>query len=290
MKLIRKYRVKFFSLLNRFVIFKNYTISYYFSRFGNNLQQIAIGILYANKVSGNFYLPDHSYVSRFSVINSPINNYFLFAKKYYRFFYFYKKKDFPKQNMDHKYVERNIEEIFKINISKNISFLKDVTVDQETLVFHIRSGDIFTLPIKSYYQNPINFYIELLDKFPKVLIVTSEEMNNPVISELKKYDNVQFQSTSLENDFNTIYNATNLATSGAGTFPIAAALMSRKLKNLYYTNLFLKEHLNPNMLNNPIVKHHKYKIDENYMKEYEKANSLGSVILDKSFQVKRLDN
>ena len=69
MKLLRRYRVKVLQILNLFIYFDNYSISYYFSRFGNNLQQIAIGILYSQKLNANFYVKNHIRVQNFSVIN-----------------------------------------------------------------------------------------------------------------------------------------------------------------------------------------------------------------------------
>jgi hypothetical protein len=42
--------------------------------------------------------------------------------------------------------------------------------------------------------------------------------------------------------------AKNLASSGTGTFAVAAGLCSSNLNNFYCTNLYLDEHLNPGML------------------------------------------
>ena len=290
MKILKRYRVKILFILNRLIFFRNYSISYYFSRFGNNLQQIAIGILYSKKKNGNFYSLKHQYINKFSTINSPLNNYFSFFKKHYRFFYFHNKKDFPKIDMDDEYIEKNIEHVFKQEIYKNINFLKDTNIDDESLVIHIRSGDIFSLPIKNYYQNPIDFYTQVAKGFKKVIVVTSKDMLNPICSELKKNNNFIFQSTSLENDFNTLYNAKHLATSGVGTFPIAAALLSKKLRNIYYSDLYLKEHLNPKMITNKEVIHHMYKVEENYIKKYEKEENIANLILDESVSVIKLSN
>ena len=49
-------------------------------------------------------------------------------------------------------IEENIESVFKQEIYKNIDFLEEKNIDDESLVIHIRSGDIFSLPIKNYYQ------------------------------------------------------------------------------------------------------------------------------------------
>ena len=173
----------------------------------------------------------------------------------------------------------------KTDVLPNISFIKDITVPEDTLVLHVRSGDIFDIPISSYFQNPINYYENLIKNFKNVILVTSEEKNNPVISSLLDKNKVTLHSSSLEKDFNLLVNATNLATSGVGTFPIAAALLSTKLKNIYYTNLFSEEHLNPKMVINEKVKHHSYTVDESYKTTYLTTKSLENVILDGSIEV-----
>jgi hypothetical protein len=116
-------------------------------------------------------------------------------------------------------------------------------------------------------------------------VVTSEEQNNPVIKVLLRNSKVKLQTSSLENDFNLLANARNLATSGVGTFPIAAALLSTKLKNFYYTNLFSEEHLNPKMLINNQVIHHLYTVDDNYKDKYLVTEDLKSLILDENINI-----
>ena len=153
------------------------------------------------------------------------------------------------------------------------------------MVIHIRSGDIFDIPITSYFQNPINYYQKLIENYEKVILVTSEEKNNPVIGKLLKESNVTLHSSSVEQDFNLLVNAVNLATSGVGTFPIAAALLSKKLKNFYYTNLFSEEHLNPQMILDKKVTHHQYTVQESYKKDYLNKKNPTSLILDDGVKV-----
>ncbi len=282
---IKKYKVKFLTFTNKLILFSNYSISYFFSRFGNNLQQIAIGILYANKNKGNFYLKNFEYIENFSIINNKFSNFFSFFKKYYRFFYFSENKDFPKNGLNTTYVNDNIEKVFKSQIQPRIKFLNNLYIDNKTLVIHVRSGDIFQLPISSYYQNPLNYFLKVIAEYDEVLIVTSSEINNPVCKELLRLDKVRLQTSSVENDFNTLSNATNLCTSGVGTFPIAAALVSNKLKNFYYSNLYSLEHLNPEMILNPNVDHHKYLIQDRYKKQYSQSSDFKSLILDKTIKV-----
>ena len=68
----------------------------------------------------------------------------------------------------------------------------------------------------------------------------------------------------MEEDFKTLLSAKNLATSGVGTFSIAAALMSKNLKNLYCSDIFLDHHLNPYMIDANSVNIHIYNI-KNYI-------------------------
>ena len=287
MNFLTKHSVKIFKVINPLLLLKNYTLNYYFSRFGNNLQQIAIGVLYSKIHKGNFYSPPHEHIKEFSVINNEIFDKFSLFKKRYRFFYFHDKKDFAGKKLKSEDVINNIQKTFKEHIRKNIKFLKDHPIDEDTLVIHIRSGDIFIDKKKDYYQNPINFYIEIMKEYKKVVVVTSEDKLNPICSELEKISKVTFQTLSMETDFNILYNSKNLATSGVGTFPIAAALLSKELNNFYYTNLYLDEHLNPKMLKDSKIVHHKYNINSSYIYEYEKQVDIKNLILDKSIEVQK---
>ena len=287
MDFLTKHSVKIFRVINPLLLLKNYTLSYYFSRFGNNLQQIAVGVLYANVNSGNFYSPPHKHIKEFSVINKLTYDRFSLLKKRYRFFYFRDKKDFVGRKLKSEYVINNIQKIFKENIRKNIKFIEDSPLDEETLVIQIRSGDSVVDEKKDYYQNPINFYTEIIREYKKVIVVTSEDKLNPICLELEKISKVTFQTLSMEADFNTLYNSKNLATSGVGTFPIAAALLSKELRNIYYTNLFLDEHLNPTMLRDTKIVHHKYNISSSYVNKYEKQDDFKRLILDRSIDVKK---
>ena len=67
------------------------------------------------------------------------------------------------------------------------------------------------------------------------------------------------ERTKYKEDFNILSNAKNLATSGVGTFAIAAAMCSKKIENLYYSDLFFNHHLNPTMLKK--VNHIKFKFE-----------------------------
>ena len=56
------------------LLIKNFTINSYYGGFGNNLQQIALGIMFSNLKNKNFYTKDHPLINNFSVINNPLSD------------------------------------------------------------------------------------------------------------------------------------------------------------------------------------------------------------------------
>ena len=223
--------------------------------FGNNLQQIALAIMFSKKYKKNFVLKKHPIVNDFKLKFSKNVPDLTISSTKSRFFYFGSdelinyKIDSPLDIHDKNYYLDNFSNIFKTYIKPQIIFLKDQQLSENMLVIHIRNYEGHP----DYAQNPISYYKHLYDKFDEILIVT----DNPetfIFTELKKFMKYEIQSSTLENDFNTLFSAKNLASSGVGTFVIAAALMSENLNNFLYSNLFLKRGLNPLMLSEDINK------------------------------------
>ena len=223
--------------------------------FGNNLQQIALAIMFSKKYKKNFVLKKHPIVNDFKLKFSKNVPDFTISSTKSRFFYFGSdelinyKIDPPLDIHDKNYYLDNFSNTFKTYIKPQIIFLKDQQLSENMLVIHIRNYEGHP----DYAQNPISYYKHLYDKFDEILIVT----DNPetfIFTELKKFMKYEIQSSTLENDFNTLFSAKNLASSGVGTFVIAAALMSENLNNFLYSNLFLKRGLNPLMLSEDINK------------------------------------
>jgi len=112
------------------------------------------------------------------------------------------------------------------------------------------------------------FYLNLIESFDKCILITEPDDKNPIVHELKKIDKVQIQSSTVAEDFATLMSAKNLALSGVGTFAMAAALCSSKIKNLYTTDLLLTEHLNYTMLFNTDVEVHVMELGDEYIPVY----------------------
>lgn len=262
---------------------KNYTISYAFGGFGNECQQISNAITYCDMNKYNFYYYS-KFFKNFELINN--NNFHKFNKykNHSRFYYFDNTLDSPNLdkpiNIKNKNIYfNNMESNFKKYLFPNFKFYEDLKLDDSSIVIHVRGGDIFEkidskiYGNQKYIQNPINYYLEIINMFSKVYVVTNssaqgnKSSENPVIKELRTIGKVEIISDSLENDFNFLLNAKNLASSGVGTFSLAAALMSPKLKNFYCSNLYLKHHLNPEMIKSAKV--HKY-----YFSNYKQIGDL----------------
>ena len=267
--------------VNRYIPTKNYSVSHYVGNenrvsFATNVQQITLGSLYCKFNNYNFYSKNHPYFKDFEIINHKSSSYFHYFKKRYRFFYFNrpetnffdrnnyfdnKENDFPLLETDKINYINSFHKFNKDYLFHKLLIKKNLNIDDDTLVIHIRTGDIFYNDWHSLYsQNPLNFYLKISEDYDKVLIVSGTEKNNPLFEKLKKNDKFRFQSETFIEDFNTLLNAKNLATSGVTAFPLTAALMSQKIENFYHSDIYLNEHLNPEMLNSENLNIHSYKI------------------------------
>lgn len=110
-------------------------------------------------------------------------------------------------------------------------------------------------------------------------IIVTQDYNNPIVKKLSVDYGIEVISQDPINDFLFLMNSTNIATSGVGTFPIAAALLSNKLKNFYFSNIFLNKHLNPKILKNFNFNLYETKI-KNYVEKWKKDNYAETFMFD----------
>jgi hypothetical protein len=219
-------------------------ISNWYGRLGNNIQQICNGILFSILSGDGFSSIEHE------SINQVVFNYNEQSTiRQCRFFHYNtSNKDF---DIPLDYLYENISKVAKEYVVPNFKFGIGKAFDEDTLIIHIRSGDIFAHehnPPQDYVPNPLCYYLNLIEEYGKIIVVTEPDNHNPIIDELKKIEKVTVQSKSVGEDFATLMRAKNLASSGIGTFAVAAALCSSNLKNFYCTDLYLDEHLNPEMI------------------------------------------
>lgn len=132
----------------------------------------------------------------------------------------------------------NIErrEILQNYIYDNLILDDMGNVDDDTLVIHIRSGDIFGGWVHgNYVQPPLSYYKKIIKESgkEKVLLITQEDKKNPCVDGLLSWNNrVQLQTGSLSQDMTSILLAKELVI-GFGTFGWMLSLMSKNINRLY---------------------------------------------------------
>lgn len=117
------------------------------------------------------------------------------------------------------------------------------------LVIHLRSGDVGDLRNRLYMTNPLWFYQQLASQYQRALIVTEPDLNHPLARQVAAlFGEHEIVAQDVGSDFALLCHARHLASSGVGSFVIAAALLSTRLQRFHCSDLYLHEHLNPRML------------------------------------------
>jgi hypothetical protein len=220
----------------------------WFGRFGNNVQQISNALYYCKKYSIHFDMAPHPMIEDidlpFGEKRMPGN------ENQWSYFYFMEGEEcnFPDEdlrvlNFQRKDLcERYILPKLKIDHSK-------IEEPFDGLVIHLRGGDVFSNPHPHYVQNPLSYYLELLriPKYQNNTIIVAEDNTHPLIPAFTKLM-VPILYLPEADSLEVLLTAESLATSGVGSYAIAAALCSRNIKKLYCTNIWLDESLTPVML------------------------------------------
>ena len=117
-----------------------------------------------------------------------------------------------------------------------IFIIKDIKpLEDDTLIIHIRSGDIFTgTPAPLYINPPLSYYVDIINNnsFNNIYII-SEDKQNPIIDRLlNKYHNIIFKVSPLEEDIKIILSAKNIVYS-VGTFIPSLISLSDNIRIVY---------------------------------------------------------
>jgi hypothetical protein len=147
-------------------------------------------------------------------------------------------------------IDSNIKEYIYLNyILPNLKFkINNNILSDDTIVIHIRSGDIIRDDGYPYCQPPLIAYDNLVEKFNKVIVVTEPDFRNPAISYLiNKYGTkIEIRSNSLEDDINLICSAKHFACNSIfnGTFGYTLAWLSKNKTNLYFFEYEMRDYKN----------------------------------------------
>lgn len=218
----------------------------WFGRLGNNIQQISNGIYFCRKNGIHFTSPEHPFIE---AIDLPFGtNEYKIKDTSHNWFYFFEGPDVdaPMDTVELNYERKSICEEY---ILPKLKFKNTYdTLDDDICVAHIRSGDVYSFSSHPFYiQNPLEYYFQLLQMFEGKVIFITEDKNSPITKALERYG--QFVNVMpVEQSYDLLLRARNIATSGVGTFAISAAFCSKNIKRLYCTNLYLPGALNPSML------------------------------------------
>ncbi|NBP01451.1 MAG: hypothetical protein EBU90_15185 [Proteobacteria bacterium] len=243
-------------------------ISHWYGRLGNNIQQCAVGCMVAELMMSQFESIDHEIISKYQK-SFGYNTQELSSK------FFYWEGPYKEVNLPKDYIYHNMRRVCKEIVAPHLNLPSKKIITDDTIVIHIRSGDIFDQVHPNGHQytpNPLYFYNKLLSNFEKAIVVTEPDKNNPIVEVLRQNPKVIVQSSSVAEDFATLMSAKNLANSGVGTFCVAAALCSDNVKNFYCTDLMLTEHLNCSMLMGTDITVHQLELN-NYLKVGEWTNT-----------------
>jgi len=238
------------------------SVSHWSGRLGNNIQQVANCIMFAEQKGGKFDQKlEHNIINKFTLNFGLHEN----SKEYSGRFYSWEPTFHCERNeyegineigISKEYVYENMHRVCKSFITPNLKIPKKDVIQDDTIVMHLRSGDnyhrIFDPPT-NYIPNPLIYYLNLIESFDKCILITESDRENPIVHELMKIDKVIIESSTVEDDFATLMSAKNIALSGVGTFAMAAVLCSNNIQNLYTTDLLLTEHLNYSMMFNTDV-------------------------------------
>ncbi len=243
-------------------------LSHWYGRLGNNIQQCAIGTMVARNNRGTFISKNNHEIILTHQTSFGQSD----ASQVSKFFYY--EGDYKEVDLQPKQVYEEMREICRDFVGYYIDVPK-VNVPDDTIVIHVRSGDVFDKQVENpvnYVPNPMRYYRQLIDSFDHAIVVTENDNHNPIVDELRKDLKVTVQSLTVEEDFATLLGAKHLASSGVGTFAVSAALCSKNIKHFYCSDVHITEHLNWRMLLDTDVKVHLMELP-NYIKPGEWANS-----------------
>lgn len=111
------------------------------------------------------------------------------------------------------------------------------TIDDNTLVIHIRSGDIFNDGAHGFYlQPPYSFYKKIIteNNYTKIHIITEADLRNPAIQMIcQEHPSTIVQTSDLIHDCSVILQARHFLCNSQGSFGHMLSLMSKNITNLY---------------------------------------------------------
>lgn len=280
----------------------NFQINLWYGRLGNNIQQILLVIMHAESFNGSVEIPKEQLtIQGLDQFFFPLL--FDFAEEkpitdIYRsnFFFFdgfpFSLSRWPRLHcvegflrreslLSANYVNANLHRVCEHYLLPNLRSGQShsFTVHESCLVIHLRGGDIANMGCSVYAINPLCYYQFLSEMHRDVVLVAEPGQAHPLLDKIKGlFPDCKVFSGSVQEDFELLRGARFLASSGVGTFCVAAALLSENLNRFYCSNAYLNEHLNPAMLDTRRVEVTEYKM-KGYLELWHKSNNRLDLLL-----------
>jgi hypothetical protein len=201
----------------------------------------------------NIILPNHRYFNtKYIKLNDKVDESFECLTDYCDFYYQRFLYQFDAQCFFHNIecTRDLIRTIFIVPENK----IK-INLDDDDLVVHIRSGDIFSEnPLGEYIPSPLCFYSNIILSYNwRNIYLLSEDKMNPVIDILiNLHKNIVFKIKELDDDISIILQARTIVMD-IGTFVPTLLLFSEKIKTLYNSCNFSSKVLVNNQNTTPLV-------------------------------------
>ena len=178
----------------------------WYGRLGNNIQQICNGIIFSQVNGDGFFSPPHDLINE--IFFGDLNKDQIRSSRF--FYYESENKDF---NINLDYLYNSIRKVALEYVRPNLKVSNLPSLDDNTIVIHIRRGDLFetiydesseNVPNVNYIPNPLKYYLTLVDMFDNIIVVTEKDSYNPIVEKLREIKKVTIQSKDLEEDFATL--------------------------------------------------------------------------------------
>lgn len=222
---------------------KEVSISVWLGRFCNNLLQVAAAILYARS-NGKMFVQSlrHPIIRPFSL--EPSAN----AKPRAITLPAFPRDDrYKSEFYDFTILEATaLQPILKL-IRPFLRMEVPMPLSSDTLVIHMRGGDILRPPAhRDYIQPPLAFYLDIIQTLPvttPILIITEKEQSPCAIALAEKFPEqvIIRAGKPLAEDVAIILLAKRFVCNSRGTFGFTLALMSGSLKELFLPSYNVKD-------------------------------------------------
>ena len=304
------------SILNRLKLYRqslelrllpqvvNFQIRDWYGRLGNNVQQILIAVMHAESYGGIVEITEQQLATQglnefFTPLLYDFSNGKPITKIYRSNFFFFdgfafslgqhlrlhcvegflRRDSLLSAAYVHSHLHRVCEQYLRSHLRSAPSYT--LNVSESVLVLHLRSGDVANLQSALYATNPLCYYQFLSSMHREVALVAEPGPVHPLLNRIRGlFSDCKVVSGSTLADFELLRSARFLASSGVGTFSVAAALLSEKLQRFYCSSAYLNEHLNPAMLDPKRVDVVEYKMKGYLDLWHQSSNRLDWLIHD----------